>query len=294
VTQPNLGRDQEIAPAQLVLPRVRAVLPSLQRSDARVAQAILDQPEAVIYQSVSELAELADTSTATVVRCAQKLGFKGFHDLKLALAQELSAFRGGIAAHDERLGTAEAVLARVTAAGAQIVRDAGALVNPEAFAAAVTALAAARHILCVGVGTSGPLAQDAAYRFRTIGLHAEAPGDVHVQHVASRLLQTSDVCVAISHTGATRETLDAVSAAKTAGAGTIAVTSFMRSPLTELADVVLTAGSREVSFRLEAMASRLAHMAVIDALLVAVAESDETRAQAALDLYASTLADHRY
>jgi RpiR family carbohydrate utilization transcriptional regulator len=286
-------RPHEASQAQPVLPRVRAILPSLQPSDARVAEVILDQPEAVIYRSVSELAELAETSTATVVRCAQKLGFKGFHDLKLALAQELSAFRGGVA-EDKRDGAPESVLARVTAAGAESVRDAGALVSPVAFASAAAALASANRILFVAVGTSAPLAQDAAYRFRTIGLHADAPGDVHVQHVASRLLDRHDVCVAISHTGATRETLDAVRAAGAAGAGTIAITSFLRSPLTEIADVVLTAGSREVSFRLEAMASRLAHMAVVDALLVAVAESDEARSQAALDLYASTLADHRY
>lgn len=43
-------------------------------------------------------------------------------------------------------------------------------------------------------------------------------------------------------------------AAKLGGATTIAVTSLSRSPLTEIADVILVAGSRELSFQLEAMA----------------------------------------
>jgi DNA-binding MurR/RpiR family transcriptional regulator len=224
-----------------------------------------------------------------VIRCAKKLGFKGFHDLKLTLAQDLAAFRH-LSGESEELS----VLARVTAAGAQSVRDASALVDPAAFEEATDALGRARRVLFVGVGTSAPLAQDAAYRFRAIGLETEAPADAHVQHVAARLLHEGDVCLAVSHTGSTRETLAAVEAAKTAGARTVLITSFLRSPLADVADIVLTAGSREVSFHLEAVASRLAHLAVIDALLVAVAEQDDERSQHALDLYADVLSEHRF
>jgi RpiR family carbohydrate utilization transcriptional regulator len=278
----------EQQPVRSVLPRIQAALPSLIPSDARVAQAIIDAPDAVIHQSITELAATAMVSTATVIRCAKKLGYKGFHDLKLTLAQDLAAFR-----HLSGEGEGTSVLARVTAAGAQSVRDASALVDPAAFEAAVDALGRARRILFVGVGTSAPLAQDAAYRFRAIGLEVDAPADSHVQHVAARLMGPDDVCLAVSHTGSTRETLATVETAKQAGGRTILITSFLHSPLAEIADLVLTAGSREVSFHLEAVASRLAHLAVIDALLVAVAEADEQRSQRALDLYADVLSEHR-
>lgn len=274
--------------AGAVRARVEAAAPSFGAGDAKVARVLLEEPEAVIYQSVSEVADAAGTSTATAVRFAQKLGFRGFHELKLALAQDLATFDGG-EANDEALP----VLERVTLAGAQSVRDAAALVDPAAFETAAGLLDAARRVLWVGVGTSAPLAQDAAYRFRAVGIESEAPADVHVQHVASRLLHQGDVCVAISHTGSTRETLTIVESARAAGAKTVALTSFLHSPLTDVADVTLTAGSREVGFRLEAMASRLAHLAVIDALLVAVAERDAERSQRALDLYADVLTDHR-
>jgi DNA-binding MurR/RpiR family transcriptional regulator len=111
----------------------------------------------------------------------------------------------------------------------------------------------------IGVGTSAPLAQDAAYRFRIAGVLAEAPHDVHVQHVSARLLGPGSVCVCFSHTGQTRETLGSVTAARNAGAVTIAIISFFRSPLTKLVDLVLVAGSGETDYRVEAMASRVAH-----------------------------------
>lgn len=107
----------------------------------------------------------------------------------------------------------------------------------------------ARQLLCVGVGTSTPLTQDAGYRFRAGGLPAEAPPDAHVQHVTARLLSPGAVCLCFSHTGQTREPLGSINAARLAGAATIAITSFFNSPLTELVDVALVAGSRETDFR---------------------------------------------
>lgn len=276
-----------------MLATVRSVLASLQPSEARVAQLILDEPDAAVYQSVSEIAEAAQTSSATVVRCAQKLGFRGFHDLKLALAQERATFEAAIDEEDGSPDPRLAVLGHVTSHGAQTVRDVGALVDPEAFDATVTALATAGRVLFAGVGTSAPLAQDAAYRFCAIGIRAEAHADVHVQHLHARLLDPGDACVAISHTGSTRETLEVIRAAAGAGAATVAITSFARSPLTEVVDHVIVAGTREVSFRLEAMASRLAHLALLDALLVSVALRDEPRAEAAMEVYTDMLGEHR-
>jgi RpiR family carbohydrate utilization transcriptional regulator len=281
------------ATTRQVLARVRAHLPSLQSADARVAQVLLEQPNLVIYKSAAEVAEMANTSGATVVRCAQKVGFKGFHDLKIALAQELAAIPSPVAVGDEHHDPDTAVLLQVTAAGAESVRDAAALVDPAVFHATVAALDQARRVLFVGVGTSAPLCQDAAYRFTAIGLLADAPADVHVQHVNARLLGSEDVCVTVSHTGSTRETLEITRAAASAGATTVAITSFAKSALTELVDHAIVAGTREVAFQLEAMASRLAHLALLDSLLVAVAARDSGRAQAALRCYSDVLSEHR-
>jgi RpiR family carbohydrate utilization transcriptional regulator len=279
-------------PAQKVRPLVESELPSLNPSFRRVAEVIVNAPDAVIHQSVSEVAEAAEASTATVVRFAQRLGFRGFHELKLALAQDAATFQPRPGSESEEEPTS--ILARVTAAGAEAVRDAGALVEPDQFSAAVDAIVAARRILFVAVGTSAPLAQDGGYRFRLVGFDADFPTDVHMQHVAARMLQPGDVCVAISYSGSTREVVACVEAAREAGARTVAITSFLRSPLTEVAELSLIAGSREVSFRLEAMASRLAHMALIDTLLVACTEQDEERAQKALDLFTEVVSEHRF
>jgi len=278
----------DVAAAAPVLVQLRALLPALLPGEGKVAVAVRDNPRLVMHSSVSEVAELSGTSTATVVRAAQSLGFKGFHALKVQLVRELAD------AMPEQSFRRRGALAEVTEAGAQCVRDAGALVADEAFEGVVARLARARRVLFVGVGTSAPLCQDAAYRFSSVGVLAEHRADAHEQAVVSRLLGAEDLCVAVTHSGATRETLGAAREARSAGAGVVVLTSFARSPITELGDEILIAGTRELGpAGLEAMASRLAHLAVLDALVVAVSEREPARASRALRAYSDVLSEHR-
>jgi DNA-binding MurR/RpiR family transcriptional regulator len=259
-----------------------------------VAQALLSRGVDVVHSSVTEVAMAADTGVGTVVRACQSLGFQGFQAAKIALAQDLLPL-------DERAHTDVAegdapgqVLAKLADSSGDALRRAIASVSADDLEQAVELLAGARRVLCLGVGTSAPLAQDAAYRLATIGIDADAPTDVHVQHVRARLLTSDDVALAVSHTGATQETLGAVHGASEAGAAIIAITSFTTTPLTDLADVALVAGGRETSYRVEAMASRLAHLLVIDTLFTSLILANPRRARPAQQRTADVLAEHRF
>ena len=258
-----------------------------------MAQALLARGVDVVHASVSEVALDAGTGVGTVVRACQSLGFKGFQAAKIALAQDLLPLgerpQGDVTDTD---GPGE-VLNKLAESSGEALRRATASVQSASLDRAVNMLAKARRVLCLGVGTSAPLAQDAAYRLATIGLDSDAPADVHVQHVRARLLTRADVALAVSHTGATQETLGAVRGANEAGAGVIAITSFSTTPLTELADVALVAGGMETAYRVEAMASRLAHLLIIDTLFTSLVLSDPRRSKLAQQLTADVLADHR-
>src|SRR5207245_3938292 len=141
-------------------------------AEAPGARAILDDPKAIIYATVSDAAAAAETSASTVVRACQELGFRGFQALKIALAREavppLEQIRGDVAADDSPAD----VLRKVVAASAEAVQHAAVTVDASQFADVVAALAGADRILIIGIGTSAPIAQDAAYRLTTIGLRA--------------------------------------------------------------------------------------------------------------------------
>lgn len=264
----------------------------LSPAEQRVARAVLSEPQHVFEMSVTELATFSESSVGTVVRFCQRMGLRGFQDLKMRLARESLPAQERLLHEVTGSDDPQDVLAKVFAGTARALEEAGPAVDPAALGRIVERLTTARRIVFAAVGTSAPLAADIAYRLTTIGLPATFPADVHVQHVTARMLGADDVCFAISHTGSTTETLAVTKAAAQAGATTVALTSFLDSPLTGLVDHLLVAGSRETTYRIEAMTSRLVHLAVLDAIYVAIALR-HPESQAALAATGDVLVEHR-
>ena len=261
-----------------------------------MARTLLDQgADRLIYQSASEIAVLSGAALSSVVRTCQNLGFKGFQDLKLSLAREgrpvtSEEIQGDVHPDDDP----PLVLAKLADSAREAVDLGVGHVDPTEFRRAVAAIGDADRVLCLGVGTSSPLAQDIAYRLLWIGVDADAPMDPHVQHVRATLLGPADVALVVSHTGSTRETVSHARAAAESGATVIAVTSFPRSPLVDVAAIVLVAATTETSYRVEALASRIAHLVVLDSLWLAAALRSGDEALALTRRINDVVSDHRF
>ncbi|MEU1300162.1 MurR/RpiR family transcriptional regulator [Streptomyces shenzhenensis] len=244
-------------------------------TDRKVIDMIDANQAWIVNASVKEIAERADVSSSSIVRVCQRLGFAGIHEVKLVLARDLARqeSRGEFPAAVAQLSTPQEILSTVLQHSAQTVLDATHTLDDEVFATLIEKISAARTLLIAGNGTSRGPAFDCAYRLTSLGIVTRPAGDSLEQHLVAEQLTGADVCLCISHTGTTRETLIVAEAAKNAGATVCALTSYRESPLSTIADLVLVAGGPEYGFRHEAMVGRISHMAVIDAIFVAVAMS---------------------
>ena len=65
-------------------------LPDLRKSDRRVAETILEAPEAAVEMTLGALARASDVSEPTVIRFAAAIGCDGFRDLRVKLARSLA------------------------------------------------------------------------------------------------------------------------------------------------------------------------------------------------------------
>jgi len=277
-----------------VAERVRAALSSLPESETRVINVLLASGPEAIRLTVSEVAKAAGVGVGTVVRGCQSVGFKGFQDAKIALAQD--RLQAGVRVQDgvNASDSPAVILRKLAASTDEALQAAPANIPDGDLDRAVELLVRARRVLFLAVGTSAPFASDAAYRLVTIGIDAVAPADVLAQHLQASLLGPADVVVVVSHTGSTTETITAAKAAAEAGAAVIAVTSFSTTPLTDVATVALVAGGRETAYRVESMTSRFAHLLVLDSLYVALYLRDPERSRTAQKRVADALAEHRF
>ena len=257
--------------------RLRGLYPSLKAALRKVADITLARPELAIYASVNEVAAAAGVSEATVMRLCRLLGFRGFQDFKIALARELVTPLHRLHEEVAEGDDTATIVHKVFQANVAALQDTLAVLDMEAMAKASQWLLRARSIMLIGVGTSGPIVTDAANKFFRLGLLVQAITDAHLMMMAAALLTPADVLLAVSHSGSTRDTVEAAKTAKSAGARVICITNNSLSPLTKTADLVLVTASRETRFRQEAMASRLCQTSILDSLytLIALARPEE-------------------
>jgi len=259
------------APRQGILARLRATRDTLPPTAKRIADFILAQPDEVVHMSVTEVAEGAGASDGSVVGFCQQLGTKGFQDLKIALARDLVEPVQFIHEDLNPVDDAATVIQKIFHSDIQALQDTLKVLDPAAMAQAVTLILAAKRVEFYGIGSATPVAVDAHYRMLRIGIPCSVYTDSHVQAVSASLTDSDVVTVTISHSGSTVETLAATRLAKEAGAKTIVITNFGKSPIQQYADVVLHTAARETAFRTEAMTSRIAELSIVDALNACVA-----------------------
>ena len=264
---PSHGSPPQPGPPAIA--RVQAVLGSLVASERRVAEVVLANPRAIIGWTASELASKARTSATTVIRFAKNSGFSGYQDLAVALALSDSAPQQ--IADLETSDSAATTLKKVGGRAATAVGSIATSVDPEIFTQAAQVIATANHTLCLGAALSAPAALDLAYRLNHLGLAADAPADSQVQHIRAFQLRSRDVCVVFLHGGKYPPVVEAARAAKHAGAIVVGITAFNGTPLAELADIPIILGASTVHSGLAAWESRLASLALVDALIAAVA-----------------------
>ncbi|OCI99917.1 transcriptional regulator [Rhizobium sp. AC27/96] len=261
-----------------VIDRIRAVRKDLAPTAGRIADFITQHASDVIHMSVTEVAEKAGASEGSVIGFCQTIGARGFQQIKISLARDLVQPVQFIHEDLTPSDNIASVVEKVFQSDLQALQDTQKALDIAALSRAVDAIRKASRVEVFGIGSAAPIAEDMNYRLLRIGILSRASVDSHVQAIVGSLADTSTAVITISHSGSTVETLTATRLAKEAGATTIAITNFGKSPLLAHTDIVLNTLARETQFRTEAMTSRIAQLAIVDALIACLALADYERA----------------
>ncbi|MFF0861209.1 MurR/RpiR family transcriptional regulator [Nonomuraea sp. NPDC003560] len=271
-----------------LLIRIRAAMPALRPSERRIAETFTGDPAAAANLSIAELAARCATSTTSVVRFYQRMGYAHFKDFRIDLTRaaareelttsSLPEVSGDIDRHDSLEGIVSKVATNETLSIADTARS----LDMRALGRAVALLLAARRIDTFGVGASALVGLDLQQKLSRIGRTAINWHDAHSAWTSAATLDAGCVAVAVSHTGATVDTVEFLAIARRSGAATVAITNFRDSPLAATADVTLTTAARETQFRSGALGSRIAQLMVVDCLFTGVAAASYDESMAAL------------
>jgi RpiR family carbohydrate utilization transcriptional regulator len=243
---------------------------ALRKSEAKVADFVLDHASEVISLRIVDLAKHAEVSEPTVIRFCRAIGFDGFQSFKLQLAQQLgmgSVYTQFAVDDSDTVTDLRNKVFDTTVGTLLTVRDE---LDPAVLEQAINTIANAQRVEFYGFGASGSVASDAQHKFFRLQLSTAAYTDPHIQHMSAISLGEKDVVVAISQSGRTRALLESVTLAREAGATVIALAP-AGTPLSSKCSLAIDVNMEETLQAATPVSSRIAHLVVIDVLATGVA-----------------------
>lgn len=256
---------------QPILGEISKARSSLRKSEVKVADFVLSQPEQVMHMRIVDLAQEAQVSEPTIVRFCRAIGCNGFQEFKVRIAQETAVTNNigqfAIVADD----SIEDICSKIADTTIQRLHQIKTLLLPSQVAAAANAISNAQRVEFYGFGASGAVATDAQHKFFRLQVATAAYSDPHMQSMSAVTLGEKDVVVAISQSGRTRDLMHSIALAQQHDALVVSLAP-QNTPVSEAADLPIFINIEEDTEQFTPMTSRIAHLMVIDMLAVAVTQ----------------------
>ncbi len=244
--------------------KIKILYNKMGSAEKKIADWIFDNPDEIIPLSISELAERCGCSEATIVRFAKRIGCGGYQELKISLAQEegRSKIPDSISADDSCFEIFEKVSNDIYCT----LEMTKSVLDKESLSAVAELILGSKRIAVFGLGNSAAVAIDMQHKLLRVGCEIYAYCDNHMQAIAASNLHKGDIAFGISHSGSSRDVVEALSVAKSNGAATVAITSRGKSPILKYSDYVLNTNSNETKYSILGLNSRIAQLAIINTL----------------------------
>ena len=249
----------------------------LTKSGHMVADYLVQHAAEAQYLSISSLARECKVAEATVFRFCRALGFEGYHEMRIALAQ---ANATGVLVNQQAPSPdadTTTLCEHASALFMTAINGTQNALSPEAVDQAVALLRQAKQVYCMGQGGSMVVADEICARFACVTNKFRATGDSHMQIMAASLMTPQDVVLFVSYSGATRDMMETLRVVKETGAKVILITHYEDSPGAKLADIVLLCGAQESPLDSGSIPIKVAVLYVAEVLVLRFLLDDKQR-----------------
>lgn len=245
------------------------------RSQKDVAQYIVDHLDEVAFQTAEELARRANTSSSTVVRFSQALGFEGFPELQQSAREEYrrkvasGAMNGGSA--EPLFGLDQSPFESVVAADYSNIEETARRLSRSDVEAAIEMITGAQRILVCGTDQMAFFASYLRHLLMLLDLRAETVASPS-QEALSKLGRIDENTLVIGLSAGRPHPLvvRAMKLARHRRAGTLAIVDATLSEVAKLAQISLYYSSNSPAY----VRSHVALLSLIQALAYGVYSRD--------------------
>lgn len=224
-----------------LLQRIQTHYGNLRPAERVVADYLRNNAGTRIDSSITEFARNLGISEATVSRVSRALGYSGFPNLKLSVAQESTRSPGyvnlptGLNETDSMITLSEKLSLTLTSS----LRETHRMLDEDRLEKAVNAVKEASLTVFVGVGGAASVCDEAVHLLLKAGIDSMSYRDGYTQIAAAATMSPTRTMIGISHTGQTETVASALRLARSKGSKTIAITSDPNSHVAKAAEIQL-------------------------------------------------------
>ena len=272
-----------------IFTNIRFYLPDLSRVERRIADYLLETPAEASALPLAEVARRCECGEASVVRFCHRIGCSSFTEMKKLLSSQQDTDSVISKIKIEKEDSIRALADNICNLYTETLHQTMELNPASQFEAAVHRIASADILYFFGIGDALVPCVCGYYRFRRIGFPCFFDADADMQMIHAANIKEGDVVIAVSHSGMTRHVVQAVRAARSAGACVIGITQSSRSPFHNYCDIVFYNAVSDITIGKTIVAHRLAESTIIEILYAGVVSLLPEKAKQMLLASSSTM-----
>lgn len=254
------------------LAKLRSERGRMSAMDRRIADYILANAQLLRDYSSQQLADALNVSQSSIVKFAQRLGYKGYPDLKISITESVAR----ATAHEAAPATGDSDTARADAlwrSKAAAARETRGLAQPAVVEEVARWLAEAEMLFVVGDGIDGEAARSLAGRMSLLGRRAIAHGRPQDLLASLSAAKPGDLLVVISGHGDGGDWLRACGEMRQGG-GRVVVLTRRTGKLSAAADACLLVSAHDPQPHVEDLVYESALRHLLDELFLRIVAAD--------------------
>lgn len=239
--------------------------------EKRIADLMIDQPVKVVNLPIKEIAKMAGTSEAAIVRFSKRLGLSGIKVVKVELARELHTI--DIEKKPSKIeftDSVEVLKEKVFNNSIQALYNTEKILSPKLIDDAAQAIIKAKRMMIFGVGIAQVVGEDFRLKLAQIDKLAHIASDSFTAVSMFGNFEQGDVLFAITSSGRSKEIIEVIKYAKRQNVTIVLLTQKVPSPALRMADIALAMAKEENDIKVGTMTVRIVQLAIIDAVYLRI------------------------
>lgn len=266
--------------SSVVISKIISLQSNFTVSENEISQFVIQNPDFVMSNTITILAKKIGTSEASINRFCKKLGYKGFNNLKISLAQ--NSYYNSLEL-DNQVDIEASIIESMSLDYRQLIRNTSAMLNEDTLVKCANIIKTSTNIHIISLINTSFIASEFAFKLCLLGLNVKVHTDILDIHLCSCNLSHDDLIVIIAPTLLCKDIYTSLISAKQHNSKIISITTNDSPKFDDILDVKIITPDKIIANNSLSLSNSLMLLFTIDTIYALLLKDDKALRQRKLN-----------